>query len=141
MSNDLTAPSTSLENDGISLGNDLRFSNPINLRLPVRNSIVNMNAFQKVFRARLDEGRAHVQAESFSNLALPQPFLSDPSVPYLQLLGKNKNSFFTTPLYYSSTSTYFNDFAPLTTSLNSPAYAFPFLSAKTSDTTRFTWID
>ena len=130
-----------LNNDGSSTGNDLRLSNPATLRSSVRNSIVNSNAFQKVFKARLDEGRAHVQANSFADLALKQPFLSDVKVPYLQLLGKNRNSFFETPLYSTDTHLSFNSAAALTASLNTPTYSFPFLLSKTSDTARFTWID
>ena len=92
-----------LENgSGGSLGQNVRLSNPVTLRSSVRNSIVNSNAFQKVFKARLDENRAHVQADSYSDLATRQPFLSDLKIPYLQLLGKNRNSFFSTPLYTSS---------------------------------------
>ena len=92
----------SSDSDGSSLGNDIRLSNPATLRPSVRNSIVNYNAFQKVFKARLDENRAHVQADSFSDLSNRQPFLSDSKVPYLQLLGKNRNSFFSTPLFTST---------------------------------------
>ena len=127
--------------DGTSLGSDLRISNPATLRPSVRNSIVNFNAFQKVFKPRLDEGRAHSQSSSFADLGLTQPYLSDTKVPYLQLLGKNRDSFFNTPLYFSKTHKNFNSESALIDSINSPMYDFPFLLAKTSDTTRFTWID
>ena len=127
--------------DGSSHGNDVRLSNPATLRLSVRNSIVNSNAFQKVFKARLDESRAHVQASSFADLGSRQPFLSDTKVPYLQLLGKNRNSFFESPLALSSSHDFYTNTAPLVEALNTPAFAFPFLSSKTSDTSRFTWID
>ena len=127
--------------DGTGTGHPLRLSNTASLRLPVRNSIVTTNAFQKVFKARLDESRAHVQADSFADLSLSQPFLSDHKVPYLQTLGKNKRSFFETPFYFSTPHTLSSVTTPLTASLNTPPYSFPFLSAKTSDTARFTWID
>lgn len=116
----------------------MRLSNPATLRSSVRNSIVNSNAFQKVFKARLDEGRANVQADSFSDLGLRQPFLSDKKIPYLQLLGKNRNSFFETPLFLTTAFDSYNTASPLITSLNTPAYSFPFLLARTSDTARFT---
>ena len=124
--------------DGSSQGNDVRLSNPATLRLSVRNSIVNSNAFQKVFKARLDESRAHVQSTSFADLGSRQPFLSDVKVPYLQLLGKNRNSFFESPLALTSSHDFYTSTAPLVDALNTPAFAFPFLSAKTSDTARFT---
>jgi hypothetical protein len=127
--------------DGLSLGSDLRLSNPVTLRSSVRNSIVNYNAFQKVFKSRLDEGRAHVQSSTFADLGLKQPFISDSKVPYLQLLGKNRDSFFETPLHYASTHRNFNAAPALLDSLNTPMYDFPFLLAKTSDTIKFTWVD
>ena len=127
-----------MEGEGSSAGLDVRLSNPATLRSSVRNSIVNSNAFQKVFKARLDEGRANVQADSFSDLGLRQPFLSDKKIPYLQLLGKNRNSFFETPLFLTTAFDSYNTASPLITSLNTPAYSFPFLLARTSDTARFT---
>ena len=129
------------DGSGSALGQDIRLSNPASLRSSVRNSIVNSNAFQKVFKARLDEGRAHVQADSFADLALRQPFLSDVKVPYLQILGKNRNSFFETPLFTTSQFELYNVLTPLHQSLNAPTYTFPFLLSRTSDTSRFAWID
>lgn len=125
-------------NDGSKIGLDVRVSNPATLRSSVRNSIVSYNAFQKVFKPRLDEGRAHVNGTTFGDLGLKQPFLSDSKVPYLQLLGKNRDSFFTTPLYYPTHHKNFNSAAALLDSVNTPMYDFPFLLARTSDTTRFT---
>ena len=127
--------------DGSAVGSDLRLSNPATLRSSVRNSIINYNAFQKVFKPRLDEGRAHVQSSSFADLGLKQPFISDSKVPYLQLLGKNRDSFFETPLYFTTTHKSLNTASSLMDALNTPMYDFPFLLAKTSDTMRFTWID
>ena len=140
----VSAPSKlnlSSDSDGSTFGSDTRLSNLANLRPTVRNSIVNYNAFQKVFKPRLDEGRAHVQSSSFADLSQKQPFISDDKVPYLQLLGKNRDSFFETPLYYQLPHKVINSTSALIDSLNTPMYDFPFLLARTSDTTRFTWID
>jgi hypothetical protein len=90
------------DSDGTSLGNDIRLSNPATLRPSVRNSIVNYNAFQKVFKPRLDDSRSHVQSTSFADMSQKQPFLSDSKVPYLSLLGKNRDAFFSTPPYKKS---------------------------------------
>lgn len=128
-------------NDGAEPGSDLRLSNLATLRPSIRNSIVNYNAFQKVFRPRLDEGRAHAQSSSFADLGLRQPFLSDRKVPYLQLLGKNRDSFYETPLYFTKSQINFNTSSTLMDSLNTPMYDFPFLLSRTSDLVRFTWID
>lgn len=120
------------------MGTDLRLSNLATLRPSIRNSIVNYNAFQKVFRPRLDEGRAHATSASFADLGLRQPFLSDQKVPYLQLLGKNRDSFYETPLYFTQPHSSFNSSAALMDSLNTPMYDFPFLLSRTSDLIRFT---
>ena len=130
-----------LNSDGTTYGSDLRISNPVSLRASVRNSVVNYNAFQKVFKPRLDEGRAHVNSSHFADLRQRQPFLSDVKIPYNQLLGKNRDSFFSTPLFTSSAHLNFNTASSLIESLNTPMFDFPFLLARTSDTTRFTWID
>ena len=47
----------------------VRISNPLTLRLTARNSIVNYNALQKVFRARFEDGRANVTLQQFSQLS------------------------------------------------------------------------
>jgi hypothetical protein len=54
---------------------------------------------KKVFKLRLDEGRANVQPSTFADLGLRQPFLSDFTITYLQTLGKNQNPFSRTPLF------------------------------------------
>ena len=125
-----------LENS--SNGTNFRISNPVYLRSSVRNSVVNSNAFQKVFKPRLDESRALVNSSSFANLAVNQPFLSDKSIPYFQLLGKNRTNFFSTPLYFSRANTILNTLHPLLANTTSSFYDFPFLLSKTSDTMRFT---
>lgn len=127
--------------DGSSIGAQTRLSNPATLRSSVRNSIVNYNAFQKVFKPRFDELRSHTQTVSFAEMSEKQPFLTDSKVPYLNLLGKNRDSFFSTPIYTKSLGSNLNPYSGLIDSLNAPTYDFPFLIAKTSDTTRFTWID
>lgn len=127
--------------DGLLIGNDVRSTSSAVLRPSIRNAIVNNNAFQKVFRPRLDESRANVNTNSFSDVHLRQPFLSDFKIPYTQLLGKNKTSFFETPLYSLSSQKILNTASILTDSLNTQMYDFPFLLAKTSDIIRFTWID
>ena len=123
--------------DGSKLGNNLRLSNTATLRPTVRNSIVNSNAFQKVFKARFDENRANVQADSFADLGLRQPFLSDVKVPYLQILGKNRMSFFETPLFQTTPLDSYNITNSLYSAINIPAYSFPFLLSRTSDPSRF----
>ena len=127
--------------DSTTFGDDLRLSNPAVLRSSARNSIVNYNAFQKVFKPRLDESRAHVNTSTLSDLRLSQPFINDVKVPYTQMLGKNRDSFYSTPLYKTSSKLNFNPQSSLIDAINTPMYDFPFLLARTSDTMRFTWVD
>jgi hypothetical protein len=124
--------------DNLQIGLESRLSNTVSLRPSVRNSVVNSNAFQKVFRPRLDESRALVNSSSFADLSVRQPFLSDIQIPYSQLLGKNRVSFFTTPMFLSRKHLVFDFISPLLTYTTVPFYDFPFLLAKTSDTMRFT---
>ena len=130
-----------LLNDGVNFGNDALLSNPAVLRSSIRNSIVTFNAFQKVFRPRFDEGRANTHSLHYSDLALKQPFLSDVNVPYTSLLGKNRDSFYSTPLYNVEAKKNFNAQSDLLEALNVPMYDFPFLLGRTSDMVRFIWID
>jgi len=110
----------------------------LNIRPSVKDSIVNYNAFQKVFRSRLDEGRAHVNASHFSNLHEGQPFINDFGVPYTDLLGKNRTSYYATPAYASLLKSNFNQLSSVYTLSNTQAYEFPFMDAVKSDLIRYT---
>jgi hypothetical protein len=82
-----------------TLTNQWRLTNLTTLRPSLRNTIVNYNAFQKVFRTRFDESKANVTTLNFSTLGEKQPFLSDGKTPYLKFLRKNTESFYRTPFY------------------------------------------
>ena len=113
----------------------------LEIRPAVRDSIVNANAFQKVFRSRLDEGRAHINASNFANLSLTQPFIKDKSLPYTSLLGKNRSSFYQTPVYARQLSSSLGSLQDLYTHNNTPMFDFPFMDALQSDLIRYTWLD
>lgn len=121
--------------------NPVRFSNVPVLRSSVRNSIVNYNAFQKVSRARFDESRANINSTHFAHLGQKQPFLTDSKIPYLSLLRKNNEFFYSSPLYTKNLLFSFNNFGSLLGLLNTPLYDFPFLLSHTSDVIRYSWID
>jgi hypothetical protein len=74
-------------------------------------------------------------------LSDPQPFLSDKRVPYLKLLRKNTESFYSTPFYTQTTRFNFNNLETSLTALNSKNFDFPFLLSQTSDVTRYSWLD
>lgn len=119
----------------------VRFSNTLNLRAPVKNSIVNYNAIQKVFRTRFDEGRSNTKLSDLSNLYTKQPFISTSRISYEKLLGKTKENFFKINFYKNNFHQYFNNFYDLSSSLNFYFYDFPFLLALKSDASRYLWFD
>jgi heme/copper-type cytochrome/quinol oxidase subunit 2 len=121
--------------------NPTRFSNPISLRKTAKSSIVTFMAYQKVFRSRMDEGRSNVRIHHFSDMKIKQPFISDGRVPFEKLLGKNKESFYTTTFYTNNTFSVFNDLAGINNSLNFYFFDFPFLLAQRSDPSRSIWLD
>jgi hypothetical protein len=101
-------------------------TSPLNIRASVKDSIVNYNAFQKVFRSRLDESRSHVSLSNFKNLSTNQPFLNDISVPYTSMLGKNRISFYQTPLYKQELSSELHLLGTLYNQNNVQAFEVPF---------------
>jgi len=116
---------------------NLRFSNILNLRAPVKNSMVTYNALQKVFRTRFDEGRSNAKLSEVSSSYIKESFISGPRVQYEKLLGKTKENFFNTVFYKNSFNPYFNYFYDASTSLNFYFYDFPFLLALKSDASRY----
>ncbi len=125
-----------LSNDKLS-----RFTNSLNLRAPVKNSIVTYNAIQKVFKTRFDEGRSNAKLSDISNFFSKQPFVSAPRISYEELLGKNKENFFKINFYKNNFQKYFNNFYDSSNSLNFYFYDFPFLLALKSDASRYLWFD
>lgn len=113
----------------------------LNIRPSVRDSIVTSNAFQKVCRSRLDEGRAHVNVSHISNMAQGQPFINNYGVGYTDMLGKNRTSYYTTPYYTTSPLRSFNTLGAIYTLSNTQMFEFPFLDALKSDLIRYTWLD
>jgi hypothetical protein len=114
------------------LGSELK------IRASVKDSIVNYNAFQKVFRSRLDENRSHTSLSNFKTLGLSQPFINDKNVPYTSMLGKNRSFFFQTPLYNQTYAPALTTLNPLFTQNNVQTFEFPFLEALQSDLIRYT---
>jgi hypothetical protein len=91
-----------------SSDNDMQVTNPLKLRSTTKNSMVTYSAIQKVFKSRLDEGRSHARLGDFSNSYISHPFVTSPRSPYESLLGKNKESFFSTQAYKSYYNENFN---------------------------------
>ncbi len=138
---------SNLDDNVISLQNNLdnkkldRFTNNLNLRNTVKNSIVTYSAIQKVFKTRFDESRSNAKLSDMSNMYTKQPFISASRVHYEDLLGKNKNSFFKINFYKNNFQNYFNNFYDSSSSLNFYFFDFPFLLALKSDSSRYLWFD
>lgn len=139
-SDDLSHDSLDLSND-ININKTIRFNNTINLRAPVKNSIVNYNAIQKTFRTRFDEGRSNTKLNDISNSYNSQPLISSERISYEKLLGKNRENYFKINTYKNNFQTYFNNLYDSSSSLNFYFYDFPFLLAMKSDASRYLWFD
>jgi hypothetical protein len=114
-----------------------RLSNPVTLRVTTRNSIVNFNALQKVFRARFEDGRSNASLTQFAEMSSTQPFLNTDRVSYEKLLGKTKNSFFNVNFFNNETLNIFNTFYSTLSTLNYQFFEFPFLLSTKSDMSRY----
>lgn len=114
-----------------------RLANNTNLRGPVKNSIVNFNAIQKVYKTRFDENRSNTKISDFGNFFIKQPFVSSPRIQYEKLLGKTKENFFKINFYKNNFQPFVNNLYASSTSLNYYFYDFPFLTALKSDSSRY----
>lgn len=113
-----------------------RFSNPIALRRSAKSSIVTYQAYQKVFKLRYDEGRAHVRLTDFASSASTQPYTTEQRIKYDRMLGKTKIKHFNTTYNVNKVLPIFNNIAGLSNSLNYYFFEFPFLEGVTNDPTR-----
>ena len=120
---------------------NLNVTNNLKIRSTAKNSIVNYNAIQKVYKSRFDEGRSNANFKDFSNSFTNYPFIIDSKSPYESMIGKNKESFFNTGLYQT---TYQNNYSTLLDVWNSNNVIFsniPFLLSMKSDSSRYLWFD
>ena len=118
-----------------------RLSNPLVIRSGVKNSIVTFNALRKVFRARFDEGRSHTGLQVFAQSYLSQPFINDDTVPYTQLLSKDKTSFFQSTSYLMNPVRNLGLEIDFNLNQNYYFYDLPFLLSEGSDPQKFMWFD
>ena len=125
----------------LNYSNNKRFSNYLNLRSSVKNSMVTYNAIQKVFKSRFDEGRSNVKLTEFGNFYSKQPYVSSTRISYEKLLGKNKTNFFKTNFFKTNFFNNLNNLYLNFSSLNFYNFDFPFLLAAKSDASRYLWFD
>jgi hypothetical protein len=116
---------------------NFRISNSLTLRSTTRNSIVNFNALQKVFRARFEDGRANVNLNQFSELTSTQPFLNTDRVNYEKLLGFFFLNFFNINFFNHTSLNIFNEFSSSLSAINFHFFDFPFLLSAKSDMSRY----
>lgn len=129
------------DNNLITDSKSNRFSNFINLRAPVKASIVTYNAIQKVFRTRFDENRSNTKLNDFGLFFNKQSFINAPRVQYEKILGKNKETFYNVNFYKNNFNAFFNSNYEISSSLNYYFFDFPFLLALKSDASRYLWFD
>jgi hypothetical protein len=98
--------------------------------------MVTFQAYQKIFKLRYEEGRAHVRLTDFADSTSTQPFTTEQQVKYGKMLGKNKLRHFNTTLNTNKLLPIFNNLAGLSNSLNYYFFDFPFLDGLTNDPTR-----
>jgi hypothetical protein len=131
-----------LTNNTLSVNsNIIRLLHPITLRSTAKNSIVSYNAMQKVFRSRLDEGRANIRMFDLSNSYVNHPFITESRVNYENMLGKNKESFYSVNNYKQYNNINFSDIVSVFNTLNIYSIDLPFLVSMKSDPTRYLWFD
>jgi hypothetical protein len=88
--------------------------------------MVTYQSFQKVFKLRYDEGRAHVRLTDFADSSIAQPYTTEQRIKYDRMLGKTRVKHFNTNFNTHSTLPIFNDIAGLSNSLNYYFFEFPF---------------
>jgi hypothetical protein len=113
-----------------------RFSNPIALRRSAKSSLVTYQAYQKVFKLRYEEGRAHVRLADFADSKTTQPYTTEQRIKYEKMLGKSKLKFYNTSVNFTKLLPNFNTNSNLFSALNTYFFEFPFLDGVTNDPTR-----
>ena len=121
--------------------NFTRQLNPVVVRTVAKNAKAGYNALRKVTKLRFEEGRAHTHTYHAANVGVERPFATNTPVLATKLLGKNKESFYSSVFYAKKPFEVFNDFANNTNSLNSYFFDFPFLVSQLSTPSRFIWFD
>ena len=119
--------------------NPSKLHNPIKLRGPSKEAIVLFKAYQKVFKARFDEGRSNARLQDLSNSFNRHLFVTALRTPYESLLKKNKESFFNVNSYKKYFRSNFNETFSVWNSLNVYFADLPFLVSMTSDPAKYLW--
>lgn len=127
--------------DNFNFNKILRFSNYFHLRAPSRDLIATYNAYQKVYKPRFDENRAHAKTTDLTNVFVKQHNITAPRAKYERLLGKNKENFFKINTYKNDLLNNFNSLYDCFTDLNYYFFDLPFLLALKSDASRYFWFD
>lgn len=121
----------------LSSPNVTRQLNPVVVRTVAKNARAGYNALRKVVKLRFEEGRAHTHTYHAANVGVERPFATNTPVVATKLLGKNKESFYSSTFYANKPFEVFNDFSNSANSLNSYFFDFPFLVSQLSTPSRF----
>jgi hypothetical protein len=107
------------------------------IRPTAKNSIVTYNAIQKVYKARFDDLRSHINFDDFTNAFTKYPFLTDRKSSYENIISKNKDFFFNTNYYNTVFKNKYNILKGIINPNNIILFDIPFLLSMKSDAARY----
>jgi hypothetical protein len=137
MSSESLNTQNELDTISVNDSNDIRVNNYIKLRSTAKSAIKTYTAIHKVFKFRFDEGRSNVHLNSFSNMSVTAPFISEKRTNYESLLGKNKETFFLPINYKTLLTKVYSNITPSINILNMYFANIPFLLSRLSDPSKF----
>ena len=127
--------------NSIQQNHPLLMTNPLKLRSTVKNLMVTYSAIQKVYRSRFDEGRSNMNTNALHNSYVAYPFLTEGRSNYESLMGKNKESYFSSSLFHANFNSKFSELTLSSVANSSLFLDIPFLLSLKSDPSRYLWFD
>ena len=119
----------------------IKSSANLNIRKPLKSMAVNYNAIHKVFRARFDENRAHVNVAFFNQSLAAIPFIADKKLSYEQLGKKNIIAYSHFNLFKPQIINTSQSYLAFSGALNYYFFEFPLWLSLKSDAARYFWFD
>jgi hypothetical protein len=119
------------------LNNNALLTNSMKLRKTAKDSIVAYNAIQKVYKSRFDDNRTNLNFSNFTNSYIKQSYITEPKIPYENMLGKNFESFFNVDFYNHLYHNNNSEFLSILNSNNMVFIDIPFLLSMKSDAARY----
>jgi hypothetical protein len=99
--------------------------------------MVTHSAIQKVYRSRFDEGRSNMPFDLLTNAFFSYPLLTEKRGDYEGVLGKNKESYFSTTFFNKVSNDKYSFFTQALNANNYILFDIPFLLSLKSDASRY----